>query len=257
MGDIRIPMRGKGLGNSGVFALGRDMISLLGELFLQIRDILLYWREIRDAFFEIALGSLPLILPVSIFVGLSTAASALYIALPGTPPHLIGSGIFKGIILEIEPVLLGLLLVGRVGAGIASELGSMKTSEQVEALRSLGIPPSGFLVLPRIISAIIAAPLLLIIGYWFALLSASLFASPVVSDFQFLRGIKLFFVEREISVGIVKASVFGANASFFGTFFGLKEKEGARGVGHDTMVTVVCASLNLLFLNYLLNVLIL
>lgn len=240
-----------------MFTFLGKLLSFFGEMVSVAKNIFLYRREIRDAFFEFAIGSLPLILIVSIFVGFSTAASGLYIALPGTPSYLISSGIFKGIILEIEPVLLGLLLVGRIGAGVSAELGSMKVSEQIEALRALGIPPSGFLVLPRVVAGLITSPLLLIIGYWFAILSAYLLASARISAFDFLKGIRLFFEPREILVGIIKASTFGFIAAFFGSFFGLLPKEGAGGVGYWTMITVVTASLFVLFANYLLNILIL
>ncbi len=239
------------------FNFVKDGFSLFFSTLLEIRNILSYRREMRDVFYEIYIGSLPLILIVSIFVGLVTAAEALYLALPGTPPHLISQGIFKGIILEVEPVLLGLLLVGRVGAGISSELGSMKVSEQIDVLRAMGIPPEGFLVLPRLLSGIFAAPLLLIIGYWFATLSAYLMASGTISAFEFLKGVKMFYETKEIFVGLTKATFFGGIATFVGSLLGLSVPEGARGVGHRTMVTVVSASLLVLFTNYLLTMILL
>uniref|UniRef100_A0A7C3URS6 ABC transporter permease n=1 Tax=candidate division WOR-3 bacterium TaxID=2052148 RepID=A0A7C3URS6_UNCW3 len=240
-----------------LFSSLRETLSFLGETILELRNLFLYQRETKDALLSFALGSLPLILFVSIFVGFSTAASALYISLPGTPPYLIGSGIFKGVILEIEPVLLGLLLVGRIGAGIASEIGSMRVSDQIDALRSLGISPPGFLALPRIVAGLIASPLLLIIGYWFALLSAYLLASPKISAFEFLRGIKTYFEPKEVYIGITKAILFGLISTFFGSYFGLLTKEGAKGVGYYTMLSVVVSSLFILFVNYIVNLILL
>lgn len=235
----------------------KEAFSLLLSTLREIRNIPTYRREIRDVFYETYIGSLPLVLIVSIFVGLVTGAEACYLALPGTPPHLIGSGIFRGIILEVGPVLLGLLIVGRVGAGISSELGSMKISEQIDALRAMGISPAGYLVLPRVVSGIVAAPLLLIIGYWFAILSAYLMVSKTISAFEFVKGIKMFFLAEEVFIGLAKATSFGFIATFTGSFFGLSQKEGARGVGYATMLSVVSASLLILFANYLLTMILL
>lgn len=205
----------------------------------------------------IGVGSLPIILLVGTFTGMVTSLQSLFVF------RTLGSGFdsfvagFTGktIALEMGPVLTALMLSGRVGAGIATELGTMRITEQIDALESMAVNPLQFLVLPRIIITTLLAPMLallfLVVG-----MGGSYFVAVVlegVSHGNFVANFKELMEIQDIVQGLLKAAVFGFAIALVGCYQGFHAKGGGRGVGIGTTRAVVIGSVSVLVLDYFLT----
>jgi phospholipid/cholesterol/gamma-HCH transport system permease protein len=156
---------------------------------------------------------------------------------------------------ELGPVLAGLMVAGRVGASIAAEIGLMRVTEQIDALRTLSTNPIKYLVVPRIIACVIALPILVLIadvigvmgGYLVSVHSLGFSAGPYISNsFKFLETI-------DVVSGLVKASCFGFIIAIMGCYYGYNSAVGAQGVGTATTNAVVTSSIFILLSNYLIT----
>ena len=151
------------------------------------------------------------------------------------PDYMVGALIVRSVILVLSPILMGLVLAGRVGAGIASELGTMKVSEQVDALTSLAVDPVGYLMLPRVIAGLIMIPILVI--YSFLVSIACGFVMSIIkmniTPTDLIKGMKLYFENYDVFVGLVKSAVYGGLLTFMGAYMGLCTQGGAQGVGRS------------------------
>jgi len=162
--------------------------------------------------------------------------------------------ILRGVVIELGPVLTALVIGGRVGAAIAAELGTMKVTEQIDALRAMGISPVRYLVAPRILAALVMLPVLTIYsdaiaifgGYVVAVASLDV-PSPV-----YLRGLQEFFRLKDLLSGLLKAVFFGGIIGMMGCYFGFQTEGGAEGVGRATTRAVVSSCVLILVLDYVL-----
>jgi phospholipid/cholesterol/gamma-HCH transport system permease protein len=199
-------------------------------------------------------NSLPLILVTSIFTGGVASVQAAYMFSDYVPMRYLGTAVGKSVIMELGPVLTALVVAGRVGASIAAELGTMKVTEQIDALETLALDPVKYLVTPRFISGIIMLPILTIFSDFIAILGGLLVSVVFlnVSSYTFLNGLKLFFHMRDLWAGLLKAFVFGGIISLVGCYQGFKTEGGAEGVGRSTTRAVVLASVMILITDYIL-----
>ena len=156
---------------------------------------------------------------------------------------------------ELAPVLVGLIVAGRVGASMAAELGTMKVTEQIDALRTLSTNPFKYLIAPRVLAAIISLPLLVLTadiigimgGYLVSVHSLGFSAGPYITNtFKFLE-------MMDIISGLVKAFFFGFIIAIMGCYFGYKSNGGAQGVGIATTNAVVVSSIAILLSNYVIT----
>ena len=233
-------------------------ISSLWNTIVSLKEINKTKRDIVFQMNQIGVNSLPLVVFTSAFLGMVAAVQTAYQIRDYVPLIYLGAGVAKGIMIELGPVITGLVVAGRVGSGIAAEIGTMKVTEQIDALEVMGISPYRFLFVPRVVAAMIALPMLTIIADIVAI-----FCGMIVSHFSgiahylvFARGAKLFFLPKDLFGGLVKASVFGIVLSLSGCFYGMETRGGAQGVGISTTKAVVAASLLILLFDYLLGVLI-
>jgi len=199
-------------------------------------------------------NSLPLILVTSIFTGGVASVQAAYMFSDYVPMRYLGTAVGKSVIMELGPVLTALVVAGRVGASIAAELGTMKVTEQIDALETLALDPVKYLVVPRFVSGIIMLPVLTIFADFIAILGGLLVSVVFlnVSSYTFLNGLKLFFQMRDLWAGLFKAFVFGGIISLVGCYQGFKTEGGAEGVGRSTTRAVVLASVSILICDYIL-----
>ena len=160
---------------------------------------------------RIGVESLPLVIITSIFTGAVTAVQAAYQLKDFVPKIYLGTAIYKSVVIELGPVLTALVVGGRVSASIAAELGTMRVTEQIDAMDAMAIDPVRYLTMPRIVAALIMLPTLtvfadvLAIGGGFFISNASLDISPKI----FVEGMKLLFFPRDVMGGLIKAFVFG------------------------------------------------
>jgi phospholipid/cholesterol/gamma-HCH transport system permease protein len=175
------------------------------------------------------------------------------------PPYLIGMVVEKGVLRELSAVLTALVLAGRVGASIAAELGTMRVTEQIDALETLAFNPISYLVVPRFIAGTVMFPILTIFAAAIGVV-AGWFTSIVlmeVSTFEFFKGARMYFVDKDVILPMGKSVLFGAAITLVACYQGFKSKGGAEGVGSAATNAAVISCLMVLFLDFLLAALIL
>jgi len=238
------------------------MISTFGSLtimtfksFIAIRKAPNYINQIIEQFIYIGRESLPIVLLTSTFIGLAMGVQ-IGIQMTGFTPHWMAGGlVLRTMLIDIGPVMLGLILAGRVSAGIAAELGTMKVTEQIDALRSFAIDPIEYLITPRLIAAMFAVPTLLVFANLVGVLAGyfSTYLSIDLSWAAFVKGMRYFFYIKDVETSIIKSFLFGIVIVIFGAFYGLNSLRGAKGVGKATTLAVVWASVVILILDYLVS----
>lgn len=203
---------------------------------------------------RIGVGSLPLVVVTSIFTGGVAAVQAAYQFQDYVPMRYLGTVIGKSVVIELGPVLTALVVGGRVAASIAAELGTMRVTEQIDALETLAIDPIRYLVLPRFLAGIIMLPVVTIFSD--VLATAGAWAVALVSldvdTHTFVEGLRLFFHVRDVFGGLIKAFFFGMIIATMGCYYGFRAEGGAEGVGRATTRAVVSSCLSILVLDYVL-----
>jgi phospholipid/cholesterol/gamma-HCH transport system permease protein len=200
---------------------------------------------------RLGVNSIPIALFIAVFTGIVLALLSSYIFTGAVPRSFVGALVGKTIMMELGPVLTGLVLAGRVGANIAAEVGTMKVTEQVDALETLAYNPHAYLVVPRVIAAGLMFPIItafaVLVGIgagWITAVSLLDLSNP-----EFAKGLKLFYQFKDIWFGLVKASSFGVAVALMGCVMGLKTQGGAEGVGRGTTKAVVYGCMSILVLD--------
>jgi phospholipid/cholesterol/gamma-HCH transport system permease protein len=224
--------------------------SVLRELPAGARKIGLLIQQMA----HIGVGSMPLTVIVALFTGAVAAVQASYQFRDYVPMIYLGTVIGKSVVIELGPVLTALVVGGRVGASIAAELGTMRVTEQVDAMETMGISPVRFLVVPRFLAAVLMLPALTVFADVVAILGGYLVATLTldVSSHTFVSGLRLYFKTQDVLSGLIKAFAFGGIIATMGCYYGLRSEGGAEGVGLATTRAVVASCLLILIVDYLL-----
>ena len=193
---------------------------------------------------RIGVASVPIALFIAAFTGIVLALQASYTFTGAVPMYFVGTLVGKTIMLELGPVLTGLALAGRVGANIAAELGTMRVTEQVDALETLAYDPISYLVVPRVLAATVMFPFVVVLAMGIGIASGWLTAINLLdlSTVEFVHGLKLFYRFKDVWFGLVKSMSFGLAISLVGCVKGLSADRGAEAVGRvitDAVVTSV------------------
>ncbi len=237
---------------SGICSIGEFMIfSFL--IFSHLNRLNKRTFETLKQMKRIGFDSLLLITVTSAFTGLVTSVQASYQTSGYIPKSLIGVLVGKSTMIELAPVLTGLVLAGKVGASIAAEIGTMKVSEQLDALETLAIDPIDYVYMPRIVAAAIMVPLLTIYSNFIGIISAFLLSVHKygVNAYSFFTNMRNFFLPSDLWGGLIKALLFGLVISSVGCFAGHKAAGGAEGVGRVTTLTVVYSSIMILITDFI------
>jgi phospholipid/cholesterol/gamma-HCH transport system permease protein len=200
---------------------------------------------------RIGVESVPIALFIATFTGIVLALQASYTFTGAVPLYFVGTLVGKTMILELGPVLTGLALSGRVGANIAAELGTMRVTEQIDALETLAYDPAAYLIVPRVLAGAIMFPMVVILANAIGIL-AGWGTSLVLLDMssaEFLKGLRLFFEAWDVQFSIIKSTTFGITVTAVGCSFGFHTRGGAEGVGIATTRSVVVASMVILVLD--------
>lgn len=209
---------------------------------------------------EIGFGSLGIVAIISIFIGAVSAIQTAYqLVSPLIPKSTISQIVRDTVILEFAPTLVCIVLAGVAGSRIASELGNMRVSEQIDALEIMGIKTKTYLILPKIIAALLMIPLLVVIamalGIWGGRVAGV--SANIISTQEFDSGLKLFFDVFNVKFAIIKAYVFAFIISSIPAFFGYYVKGGALEIGRASTKAVVVSCIMILFADYVLSALLL
>lgn len=219
----------------------------------------IYFTDILEQMDLIGVGSLPIILLTGFFIGgvmvLNTATQFQRFG----AVSLTGEVVAIGLVHELGPVIAGLLITGRNGSAIASELGSMVVTEQVDAMRALGTDPVRKLVVPRVLATLIVLPLLTAVADLIGLIGAF-----IVSTFTLAQTASQFWNQAiqslalgDLAQGLLKPLVFAFIISTIGCFYGLRTTGGTQGVGRSTISAVVVASITVITVDFFLGKLLL
>lgn len=216
-----------------------------------LRDVGIWARLVVVQMRKIGVDSLPVALFIAAFTGVVLALQASYTFTGAVPLYFVGTLVGKTMMLELGPVLTGLALAGRVGASMAAELGTMKVTEQVDALETLAYDPQSYLVVPRVVAATLMFPVIVafaiavgVITGWLTSLALLDLSTP-----DFIKGLKLFYLFKDVWFGLLKSATFGATIALVGCNVGLATRGGAEGVGRSTTRTVVYSAILILVLD--------
>jgi phospholipid/cholesterol/gamma-HCH transport system permease protein len=208
-------------------------------------------RDVSIQLMSVGVGSIPLVAVTAALSGIVTSQQGGYQFTNSIPLYVLGSVVTAGVILELGPVMTAIVVIGRVGARITAEIGTMKVSEQIDALHSLGRDPVSVLAAPRIIAGVLAMPLLVglanLIGV-FAGLVAARFAVGLGAE-SFLYGARMFWHSWDLLYSIAKGAVFGFVIPLISVHMGFKTRGGAEGVGRATTSAVVLMIITVLVLD--------
>ena len=214
-----------------------------------------YLKNIFNQLVLIGYLSLPVVALTSFFTGGALAIQIYYGGNQFNSEVIVSSIVALGITRELGPVLGGIVVAGRVSAAIAAELGTMRVTEQIDALKTLSTDPFEYLVLPRVIAGVIALPILVgfadiigIMGGWLVGVQSLGFNGTV-----YLQNTEVFLDSKDIISGLIKASAFGFIITIMGCYHGFNSEGGAQGVGKSTMNAVVSSSILILATNYIMT----
>ena len=216
-----------------------------------------YFSQFMRQLFHIGYLSLPVIGLTAIFSGMVLALQSYTGFSRFNAESAIATVVVLSMTRELGPVLAGLMVAGRVGAAMAAELGTMRVTEQIDALSTLSTPPMQYLVAPRVLASVISLPLLVLTADVIGVMGGY-----IVSTYQlgfnasgYLDQTVRFLETQDVISGLVKAAVFGCIIALMGCYHGYNSKGGAQGVGRATTSAVVSASILILLFNYALTAL--
>ena len=208
-------------------------------------------RDVMRQLYIVGIQSVPIVLVAAGLIGVVTSQQGGYQMQSQIPLYIMGSVVVESVVLEMGPVLTAIVMIGRVGARITAELGTMKVSEQIDALRSVGRDPVEILAAPRVLAMIISMPLLVslanLVGIYTGMVSAQ-FTLGLGQD-TFFYGARLFWHSYDLVYSLGKAVVFGAAIPIIAVHMGLRTSGGAEGVGRTTTHSVVFMTLTILVLD--------
>jgi phospholipid/cholesterol/gamma-HCH transport system permease protein len=244
-----------------------QVIINIGKYFMMLRIIFsrpekmrIFRYRLMNEIELIGVKSLPIVVLISVFMGgviaLQTAAN---MTSPILPAYTIGYITRSSTILEFSPTILSLILAGKIGSNIASEIGTMRVTEQIDALETMGINSLTYLVLPKIVAAVLFFPLILVfsiglslVGGWLALVSSGLSNTDT-----YIFGLRSFYQDSDILYALVKSVVFAFVIVTISSFYGYYTKGGALDVGRSSTQAVVISSVVILICNFFLTQMIL
>lgn len=237
--------------------------SHIGAYFLLMKRVFskpekwsVYKRQLIFEINSIGISSLPIIAIISVFMGgIITIQAAYGFTSPFVPLYAIGFTTRESIILEFSPTIVCLILAGKVGSNIASEIGAMRISEQIDALEIMGINSASYLILPKILAAIFIFPFLIAISMFLGILGGYVMGvtAEACTPYQYIFGIQTYFEPWKLYYSFTKVLVFGFIITSVSSYFGYHTKGGALEVGKSSTSAVVYSSILILLFSLILT----
>lgn len=239
--------------------LGRYYM-LLALVFKRPERGLIYFKQTISEIESLGINSLGIVSILSIFMGaVITIQTSFGLESTWVPLYAIGFAARESIILEFSPTIMSLILCGKVGSHIASEIGTMRVTEQIDALEIMGVNSAGYLILPKIIAAVFIFPFLVVISMFLGIFGGWLVGTitGVVTSYEYLYGIQYDFKVFNVTYALIKTVFFAFVIISVSAYFGYYTKGGALEVGRSSTQAVVYSSIFILLLNLLLTQLLL
>jgi len=238
---------------------GRYLLMFKG-MFTRPENGKMYWKEFMHQCSEIGIGSLGIVVIISIFMGaVSTLQTAYQLVSPFIPISTIAQIVRDTVILEFAPTLVCIVLAGVVGSKIASELGNMRVSEQIDALEIMGINTKTYLIMPKILASLVVIPMLVVVsavlGIWGGRFAGTM--SGIISGSTFDKGLLQYFQPYNVFFAMMKAYTFAFIISSIPAYYGYYVSGGALEIGRSSTKSVVVSCVMILFADYVLAALLL
>ena len=233
---------------------GRYLLLMKG-MFTKPENFKMYWKEFIHQCVEIGIGALGIVVIISVFMGaVSAVQTAAQLTNPLVPKTTISQVVRDTVITEFSPTLVCIVLAGVIGSKIAGELGNMRVSEQIDALEIMGINTKSYLVMPKILAALLTIPLLVIIAMVLGIVGGRIASTMggIVSGDTFDRGLLMGFTPFYVTFSLAKAYTFAFIISSVPAFYGYNVKGGALEIGRSSTTAVVTSCILILFADYIL-----
>jgi len=233
---------------------GRFLL-MLKSMFTKPENFKMYWKEFMHQCVEIGVGSLPIVIIISLFLGaVTTVQTAYQLVSPLVPQATIAQIVRDSVILELSPTVVCIVLAGVVGSKIASELGNMRSTEQIDALEIMGINTRSYLIAPKIVGALVVVPCLVVLSAVLAIWGGrtagamSGILAPEIFDNGLRQNLNVF----NITFALYKAYTFAFIISSIPAYYGYYVKGGALEIGRASTTAVVVSCIMILFADYIL-----
>lgn len=237
-----------------LFQFGKYIL-MLKSLFVRPERKTMYWTETLRQMHQIGVDSMIIVFIISFFIGAVSAVQFAYnLSTTITPMYFVGYIVKESMILEFAPTVTSLILAGKVGSNVASELGTMRLTEQIDALEIMGVNTTAYLVGPKLVAAVTMIPLLVVfaaaIGIWGGMLAGM--ASGYVSSTEYIQGVLSWFVPLNAMIMMIKAFVFSFLIVSISCFKGYYARGGALEIGKASTQAVVISCISVLVSDYLI-----
>jgi len=219
-----------------------------------------FFKQLLSEINEVGVNSLGIVSIISVFIGAVLVIQAGYqMQNPLIPAYTLGYGVRESIILEFSPTIVSLILSGKIGSSIASQIGTMRVTEQIDALDIMGVNSANFLILPKIIAGLLVFPFIVAISMMIGISGGYLAAMlwGISSSVDFVAGLNYWFMPFEVAYAIIKATFFSFLIISISSFYGYYAKGGAEDVGRASTKAVVYGSVAILLSNLIITKLIL
>lgn len=233
-----------------------EYFMFLGQVFVRRPKLNVFNRKLVHEMYAMGIGSLLIVSIVSLTLGsVITIQAAMQIESNWIPKWCVGYIVKTTAVMELCPTIISLLLVGNLGSRISAEIGSMRVTEQIDALEVMGINPASYLVLPKVIASVIVIPVLVIFSIFFALVGGYLtvLVTGSVTTYDFVDGVTSFFRMYDLFYALTKTFVFAFVISSVSSFYGYRIEGGALELGAASTKGIVVASFAILILNMVIT----
>jgi len=231
-------------------------VMLMKRVFARPQKRVIFRQQLFTEFQSLGIDSLGIVVFISMFMGAVVAIQTAYnIDSPFIPLSMVGFTVRQSTILEFSPTVISLILAGKVGSRIASEIGTMRVTEQIDALEIMGVNSANHLIFPKLVASILINPVLIVVSMWMGLLGGWLAGSlsGLFSTQDYITGIRLDFDGYTIFYAITKTVVFAIIISTVSAFFGYETQGGALEVGQASTKAVVYSSIIIILFNLVLT----
>jgi phospholipid/cholesterol/gamma-HCH transport system permease protein len=226
------------------------------KVFVKPDKMKIFLKQVWSEMEKLGLTSIAIVAIISFFMGaVITLQTALNFTNPLLPKYYIGLVARDSILLEFSSTMVALILAGKVGSNIASEIGSMRITEQIDAMEIMGVNSANYLILPKVIASVLFNPFLTILSMFIGIFGGGFIVAvtQVIRPADFIQGIQIFFIPFYVTYGIVKMVVFSFIITTIPAFYGYYARGGSLDVGRSSTNSIVASSIFILLFNLILT----
>lgn len=236
-------------------AIGKYCI-LMSRVFSRPEKWSIYYRRVLTEIEGLGINSIPLVAIISVFIGaVITLQMGITLESPFIPKFMIGYATRETMILEFASTVIAIILAGKVGSNIASDIGTMRITEQIDALEIMGVNSAAYLILPKIVATVIFFPLLSLFSMMVGTVGGYLIAffTGIVLPTDYIEGLHYYFIPFEITYSLIKMSVFAFIITSISAYYGYSPKGNSLEVGRASTRAVVTSSITIMIFNLILT----